>query len=64
MSADEERLERVILICTPMLVVLLGCGATLLSPAMLSEVLFYLTVWACLSIPLAVLVGHCVLSEE
>jgi hypothetical protein len=64
MSAADDRRERVILFCVPALVLLLGCGASLLPPATLSQVLSCLTVWTCLSLPLSVLVGHCALSED
>jgi hypothetical protein len=64
MTSAEDRRERLILICVPALVVLLGCGASLLPPAALAEGLACLTVWTCLSIPLAVLVGHCALGED
>jgi hypothetical protein len=64
MPAAEDRRERVILFCLPALILLLGCGASLLPPAILSQVLACLTVWTCLSLPLSVLVGHCALSED
>ncbi len=64
MSSAEDREQRVILFFVPVMVLLLGCGASLLPPATLSQVLACLTVWTCLSIPLAVLVGHCALGEE
>ena len=64
MSAAMDRRERVILLCVPVLIVLTGCGASLLSPATLAQVLAGLTVWTCLSFPLAVLVGHCALGED
>ncbi len=64
MTAAQERRERLILFCVPALVVLLGCGASLLSPATLAEGLACLTVWTSLSVPLAVLVGHCALGED
>lgn len=64
MPAAEDRRDRVISFCVPAIVVLTGCGASLMPPAMRSEVLEFLTIWTCLSIPLAVLVGHCALGED
>jgi hypothetical protein len=64
MSPAEQRHERLLLFCVPMLIVLLGCGASLLPPATLTAALACLTVWAGLSVPLAVLVGHCALGED
>ena len=64
MSAAEDRRDRVILFCVPALVVLTGCGASLLPPTTLSQVLAFLTVWTFLSVPLAVVVGHCSLSGD
>ena len=63
MSVAEER-EKKVLFCVPVLIVVLGCGASLLPPAMLADVLTFLTVWGCLSIPLSVLIGHCALGED
>ncbi|HVC62562.1 MAG TPA: hypothetical protein VND19_19630 [Acetobacteraceae bacterium] len=64
MHPAEERRERLILFCVPVLIVLLGCGVSLLPRAVIADVLDFATAWACLSIPLAVLFGHCALSED
>ena len=64
MSAAEDRRDRVISFGVPVMVMLTGCGASLLPPATLSQILAFLTAWTCLSIPLAVLVGHCALGED
>jgi len=64
MSAADDRRDRMISFCVPAMVVLTGCGASLLPPATLGQILEFLTVWTCLSIPLAVLVGHCALGED
>jgi len=64
MSAAEDRRDRVISFGLPVMVVLTGCGASLLPSAVLSHILEFLTVWTFLSIPLAVLVGHCALGED
>jgi hypothetical protein len=50
--------------CVPALIILTGCGASLLPPATLAQILTGLTAWTCLSLPLAVLVGHCALGED
>jgi hypothetical protein len=60
----EDRLERLLLICIPMMIVLLGCGASMVRPHVLLEVLDVLTAWTCASVPLAVLFGHCALNDE
>ncbi len=64
MSRAEDRRERLLLSFLPSLIVLLGCGASLVPHAALAQVLGFVTAWTCLSIPLAVLVGHCALSED
>jgi hypothetical protein len=64
MSAAVDRREKKVALLVPVLIVLLGCGATQLPPAALGEALAFLTAWSCLSLPLAVLVGHCALSED
>jgi len=64
MSLAENRREKLILVCVPTLVALLGCGVSLLPPAVIDDMLSLLTAWTCLSIPLAVLFGHCALSED
>jgi hypothetical protein len=58
------RRDAAILFCIPALIVVLGCGASLLPPATVSMVLDVLMAWTCLSVPLAVLVGHCILTGE
>lgn len=64
MLPAEDRRERLLLFCVPMLIVVLGCGCSLLPPAQVTGLLTILTAWTGFSIPLAVLLGHCVLSEE
>ena len=64
MSPAEDRRERLILFCVPTLVAMLGCGASLLPAAALADMLHLATAWTCLSIPLAVFVGHCALGED
>lgn len=56
--------DAAILFCIPTLIVVLGCGASLLPAAAVDAALSILIAWTFLSIPLAVLIGHCVLSEE
>lgn len=64
MFAAEDHRERLVLFFLPTLIFVLGCGASLMPPAALAETLAFLTAWICLSVPLAVLVGHCSLSED
>jgi hypothetical protein len=60
MSPAEDHRERLVLFFIPTLIVILGCGVSLVPPAALA----FLTAWVCLSFPLAVLFGHCALSED
>ncbi len=60
----EDRLERVLLICLPVMIALLGCGAGMLPEHRVMLVLDFLTAWTFGSIPLAALVGHCAPGEE
>lgn len=58
------RREKLFLFCIPALILVVGCGMSLLSASAVAEVLRFLTAWTCLSIPLAVLVGHCALGDD
>jgi hypothetical protein len=60
MYSAEDRRERLVLFFIPTLIVVLGCGFSLVPPA----ALVFLTAWVCLSFPLAVVFGHCALSED
>lgn len=64
MTVADDRRERLVSVCVPALIVLLGCGLSLLPPATLAHAVSCFVVWICLSFPLAVLVGHCALSED
>jgi hypothetical protein len=60
MSPAEDRRERLMLFFIPALIVLLGCGMSLMPPV----AIVFLTAWTCLSFPLAMLVGRCVLNDD
>lgn len=64
MSSAGDHLERLLLLFVPMLIVLLGCSASMLRLHLVFEVLDVLTAWTCASVPLAVLIGHCVLTDD
>ncbi len=64
MSAAEDRFEKILSICVPVVVLSVGCGARLLPSTILYGLLTGLTLWTGLSIPLAILMGHCVLNED
>jgi hypothetical protein len=64
MSQAEDDRESLTLALLPELILLLGCGASLMPPDALITTLTFLAGWILLSVPLAVLFGHCVLSEE
>jgi hypothetical protein len=63
MSPAEDRRDRLVFYI-PALIVVLGCGVSLLPHAALADALIGLTAWTGLSIPLAMLIGHCALSED
>jgi hypothetical protein len=64
MTAAEDSRAKLITVFLPVVVVLLGCGVRLLLRETLAEALGFLAAWTVLSVPLAVLVGHCALSED
>lgn len=64
MSGPEDRLVRLTLAAIPVAIVALGLGASLLPGDLVVQVACGLTVWLMLSLPIGVLVGHCILGED
>ena len=60
----EDRLARLALIIVPISIVSLGIGASVLSPAVVGQVAGAIAAWLSLSLPVGVLIGHCVLGED
>jgi hypothetical protein len=60
MSPADHRRERGVLFAVPALIVLLGCGWRLVP----FDVVVWLIAWTFLSLPLAILIGHCALTED
>jgi hypothetical protein len=60
MSPADNRRERGALFIIPALIVLVGCGWRWVP----LDVVVWLTAWTFLSLPLAVLIGHCSLGED
>ena len=64
MSRGRFYRERLISISQPTLIVLLGCGLSVAQPMAVAQALAAVTVWTCVAVPVAVLFGHCALSED
>jgi hypothetical protein len=67
MSRLADRREKMIRLSAPMLislVVLVVSGLSRVPPVTLAHGLTIITAWTCLAVPLAVLFGHCALSEN
>ena len=64
MLTPQDRRERTILFCVAALIAILGCGLSLMPSAEVADLVSFLAAWTCLSIPLAVVIGHGILSGE
>ena len=64
MSRLAEYREKIVVAMIPPLLVLTALGLDHLPPARLAHLLTFLTAWACMALPLAVLFGHCALGED
>jgi ABC-type spermidine/putrescine transport system permease subunit II len=64
MSSTDERLARLTFATVPITIVAVGCGLSLLPMGVVGGALGVLTAWLTVSIPVGVLVGHCVLSDS
>ena len=63
MSSVGDRLTRLALALVPVVIVALGCGASLLPRELVAQAITALTAWLTLSVLVGVVVGHCALGE-
>jgi hypothetical protein len=63
MSPMEDRLTRLTLALVPVVIVALGCGASLLPRDLVVRAIGALAAWLSLSLLIGVVVGHCALGE-
>ena len=64
MPQEEDSLSRMLLFGLPTTIAAVGVGISLLPGSYAAEVINALATWACMSLPLGVLIGPCTLSEE
>jgi hypothetical protein len=64
MSRLAEYSEKIVTAAVPPLLALTALGLERLPPATLAHLFTILTAWGCISLPLAVVFGHCALGEE
>ena len=64
MPQDEDTLSRMLLFGLPATIVAVGIGISMLPGSYAANVTDALATWACMSLPLGVLIGHCALGEE
>ena len=63
MATVGDRLVRLTLALMPVVIVTLGCGASLLPRELVARAISALTAWLTVSFLIGVVVGHCVLGE-
>ena len=63
MSFLGERRDRITPVLLAVGIVAVGCGASLLPHRLVVEAAQVMAAWLTLSLPIGVLVGHCVLDE-
>ena len=64
MSWVEDRLTRTMLMLLPAMIVVAGCGVSLLPRQLIVQAVSLLTTWLYLSILIGIAVGHCALGES
>jgi hypothetical protein len=64
MSWVEDRFSRTMLMLLPAMIVVAGCGVSLLPRHLIVQAVSLLTTWLYLSILIGIAVGHCALSES
>ena len=64
MSWVEDRFTRTMLMLLPAMIVVAGCGVSLLPRQLIVQAVSLLTTWLYLSILIGIAVGHCALSES
>jgi hypothetical protein len=64
MSWVEDRFTRTMLLLLPAMIIVAGCGVSLLPRQLIVQAVSLLTTWLYLSILIGIAVGHCALSES
>jgi len=64
MSWVEDRFTRMMLVLLPAMIVVAGCGISLLPRQWIVQAVSLLTTWLYLSILIGIAVGHCALGES
>jgi hypothetical protein len=64
MPPEEDNVSRMLLFGLPATIAVVGIALSLLPTHYAMDVIDALTTWACMSLPLGVLIGHCALGEE
>jgi hypothetical protein len=64
MPQDEDNPSRMLMFGLPATIAIVGIGVSLLPANYAVDVIGVLTTWACMSLPLGVVIGHCTLSED
>jgi hypothetical protein len=64
MSWVEDRFARTMLVLLPAMIVIAGCGVSLLPRQLIVQAVSLLTSWLYLSILIGIAVGHCALGEN
>jgi hypothetical protein len=64
MSWVEDRFTRTMLVLLPAMIVVAGCGVSLLPRQLIVHAVSLLTIWLYLSILTGIAVGHCALGES
>ena len=64
MSWVEDRFTRTMLMLLPAMIVVAGCGVSLLPRQLIVQAVTLLTTWLYLSILIGIAVGHCALGES
>ena len=64
MSWVADRFTRTMLMLLPAMIVVAGCGVSLLPRQLIVQAVSLLTTWLYLSILIGIAVGHCALSES
>jgi hypothetical protein len=64
MSWVEDRFARTMLVLLPAMIVIAGCGVSLLPRQLIVQAVSLLASWLYLSILIGIAVGHCALGES
>jgi hypothetical protein len=64
MTWVENRFARIAVMLLPAMIVVVGCGVSLLPHEFIRHAVEVLTAWLYLSVPVGIAVGNCALSEN